>query len=60
MEIIRCYNTSTEWGHQKKEHYSTQNGSNIVNGFQVDRFFLDICSAYKNSHSEKSNAQEQW
>jgi hypothetical protein len=31
------------------------NGSNHANGFQIDRYFFDTCSAYKNSHSKQSN-----
>ena len=30
-----------------------ENGSNNANGFQIDRYFLKTCSAYKNSHSNK-------
>jgi hypothetical protein len=28
------------------------NGSNNANGFQIDRYFLDTCNAYINSHSK--------
>jgi hypothetical protein len=28
------------------------NGSNNANGFQIDRYFLDTCSAYISSHSK--------
>jgi hypothetical protein len=31
------------------------NGSNNANGFQIDRYVLDTCSAYINSHSKQSN-----
>jgi hypothetical protein len=31
----------------------TGNGSNNANGFQIDRYFLDTCSAYNSSHSKK-------
>jgi hypothetical protein len=37
----------------------TGNGSNNANGFQIDRYFLDTCNAYINSHSKQSNAQKQ-
>jgi hypothetical protein len=37
----------------------TGNGSNNANGFQIDRYFLDTCSAYNSSHSKQSNAQKQ-
>jgi hypothetical protein len=36
----------------------TGNGSNNANGFQIDRYFLDTCSAYNSSHSKQSNAQK--
>jgi hypothetical protein len=28
------------------------NGSNNANGFKIDRYFLDTCSAYNSSHSK--------
>jgi hypothetical protein len=37
----------------------TGNGLNNANGFQIDRYFLDTCSAYISSHSKHSNAQKQ-
>jgi hypothetical protein len=36
----------------------TGNGLNNANGFQIDIYFLDTCSAYNNSHSKQSNASE--
>jgi hypothetical protein len=36
----------------------TGNGSNNANGLQIDRYFLETCSAYNNSHSKQSNAQK--
>ena len=35
------------------------NGSNNAHGFQIDRYFLDTCSAYISSHSKQSNSQKQ-
>jgi hypothetical protein len=37
----------------------TGNGSNNANGLQIDRYVLEIDSAYNSSHSKKSNAQKQ-
>ena len=37
----------------------TGNGSKNANGLQIDRYFLDIGSAYNISHSKQSNAQKQ-
>ena len=39
------------------ENY-TGNGLNNANGFQIDRYILDIGSAYNSSHSKQSNAQK--
>jgi hypothetical protein len=36
----------------------TGNGSNNANGLQIDRYILDIGSAYNSSHSKQSNAQK--
>jgi hypothetical protein len=35
----------------------TRNGSNNANRFQIDKYFLDTCSAYNSSHTKKSNSQ---
>jgi hypothetical protein len=35
------------------------NDSNNTNGLQIDRYFLDIGSAYIISHSKQSNDQKQ-
>jgi hypothetical protein len=32
------------------------NGLKNANGFQIDRYFLETCSAYNSSHSKQSNA----
>jgi transposase InsO family protein len=44
---------------ERKNMTSTGNGSNYVNGFQVDRCLLGTCSAYNSSYSKQSNAQKQ-
>jgi transposase InsO family protein len=38
---------------ERKNKDSTGNGSNNANGFQIDRYILDTCNAYNNSHSNR-------